>query len=765
MATDTAAPTLRRLWQMPTFLLGSAAFAAVWQGWVPLAAPDPAAGFRRDLAGLRAACEKLTPDAGELDDLLKKVARTAEAYPELAPQTHFALGSGYVRLAEITPPADQARAHWQLARQHFDQIRADDLTDPGDPPRFAFRSAKARAATLPANAPTADLVQIVTLLSAPPGNDDMGEARRLAADTLLRFNPPEYKMARDALTAYIGEAGLSTPPPSVARAKLRLSEVHLKLNEPDAARKWLAQIGPDAPPDVLAPGKAQLARILMTEANWAPAAKEWEQVRAVSNLPPGLKPMSAYYLGVCRLALRDPDAAAKLFEEAAKSDGPEAAAAAIRLAEITLRSPDAAKHKAAAGRLVSTVAGAKPGAFTNPLVPPNEVQAAFETAVQVLLADAAFEDAEKTATAYTAVAAGGRDREKRAEVLAAWGAALQKAGGQPKPKFAAAADEYVALADAQPAVSAKADLLRRAAGFHRQAGNATAAVEALERTVKLPSLPDDVAGPAWVEYAEALLAAGRPDDVTKALNNAMATASSASAATRYRLARACLDSRNAELAKLGTALMDQVANAANVSPADQVAHERALVERAHDFIQEKKNYGEAEARLRKQLNFYPNGPESGLGKLLLGVCLLGRSTATPEPSDAPKLRDEAMLLFKTVVADVDAKPKQTEHDGWLRLQASIRVLETFDQMGKPYDLLIAAAALRERTKGTVEELIVLSLMYRAHKRTKKDELAFEVRDQMKAVFVSLPPSLFKATSGDYSRAYWEKAWFADAPPK
>ena len=146
MATDTAdAPTIRRLWQMPTFLLGAAAFAAVWQGWVPLNGPDPATEFRRDLAALRTACEKLSPDAAELDELLKKIARTSEAYPELGVQAHFALGSGYVRLAEITAAPEQARTHWQLARQHFDQIRTEQLTeqltDPADPPRFAFRSA------------------------------------------------------------------------------------------------------------------------------------------------------------------------------------------------------------------------------------------------------------------------------------------------------------------------------------------------------------------------------------------------------------------------------------------------------------------------------------------------------------------------------------------------------------------------------------------------------------------------------------------------
>jgi tetratricopeptide (TPR) repeat protein len=766
MTTDTvAAPTLRRLWQMPTFLLGLAAFAAVWQGWVPVARPDAAASFRRDLAALRTAYDKLSPEAGELDELLKKVAQASPAYPELGAEAHLALGSGYVRLAEITAAPDAARAHWHLARQHFDHVRPERLTDPEDPPRFAFRSAKARVAVgLPPNTPPEELRNLVSLLNAVPVGEDMGEARRLCAEVFLRADPPQHKLARDQLAAYVAEVGLATPAQSVARVKLRLSEIHLKLNEPDAARKWLDQIGPDAPPDVLAPGKAQRAKILMTEAKWADAAKDWELVRAINPLPPGMKPAAAYYLGVCRLALRETDAAAKLFEESAKSDGPEGAASSIRLAEIGLQSPDAAKHAAAGKRLSAVVANAKPGAFTNPLIQTNETQAAFEMAVKVLLADSAFDDAEKVAVAYKAVAPAGRDREKRAEVLAEWGAALAKAGGQPKPKFAAAAAEYVALAEAQSAAPAKADFFRRAASLHRQAGDAPAAIETLDRVVKLPALPDDVAGPAWVEYAEALVSAGRTEDVTKALNNAMATASAVSAATRYRLARACIDSRNVGLVKLGTELLDQVANASTVGPADQQAHERALVERAHDFIQAK-NYAEAEWRLRKLLNIYPTGPESGLSRLLLGVSVLGRSAATPEPPDAPKLRDEALGLFQAVAAGVDAKPAPTDREKWLRVQASIRELETFDKMGKPYDLMVAAHKLRDRTKGTVEELIVLSLLYRAHKQTMKDELALRVRDEMKQVFQALPASAFTAADGDYSRVFWETKWFASPPKK
>jgi tetratricopeptide (TPR) repeat protein len=786
MATDTAAapPTrrpdpTRHLWQIPVFLLGVAAFLAAWQGWVPLGQADPASAFLKDLAALRAASEKLTPDPGELKALLGQAAAKADSFPEHAPLAHFVLGSGYTRLAELTPAPDEARNHWILARQHFEQVPPDRLADPADPPRLTYRATKARvAAGLPPGVPPAEIDLYRKLLfNAPPG-DEPGEANRLIAELSLRLVPPDLKRAKEALAGYLAEAGLSTPPASLARARLTLSEIHLKLGEADQARKWLAQIGPGVPPEVLGPARAQLGRILMTEHNWDEAAKQWEQVRAATGLPAGLKTMAAYQLGVCRLNSRTPDpaAAAKLFEDAAKSDGPDGPAAAVRLAGLYLQSPDPDRHKAAVPLLAGAVKGlSSPSAYANPLVPLNEVQAAFETAVQVLLADAAFDEAVAAAGAYSAVAASGRDRERRAEALAAWGAALQKSGGPAPPKFAAAAEEYAALAEAQPAATAKADLLRRAAALHRQAGNPSAALAALEALVTLDKLPDEAAAPAWAEYADALVATGRPAaEVVRAFNQAMASGGPASTAVRYRLARKFIDSRHPGLVPLGTALFQQIAEASAVAPAEQEAHERALVELAHEHIRSGQ-YAEAEARLRKQLSIYPAGPESGLGRLLLGVSLLQRSARprpdAPELAEAPGMREEALKLFKQIVAEVDRRAPAAggtapERDAWLRAQASVRVLQAYQQMGKPNDLLVEAAPLLERYRGTVEELIVLSLVYHANKQRNKPENAADTRERMKEVFEKLKqkPGAFPAASGEYSREYWEKVWFAPDPP-
>jgi tetratricopeptide (TPR) repeat protein len=771
-APETAPDPTRHLWQVPVFLVGLAAFLAAWQGWLPIGSPDPTLAFQKDLAVLRGAAERTNPDAAELKALLAKTAVAVDTFPEAGSAAHFALGSGYARLAELTASPDDARVNWELARQHFDRVKPDQLSDPLDPPRLAFRKAKTRVAVgLPHNSTAAEINLYRQILQNTPPNEEPGEANRLLAELCLLASPPDPKRAKEALTAYLTEAGLSTPPASLARAKLRLSELHLLTGDNKDARKWLAQVGPDSPPDVLATAKAQLARILMREGDFAKAIEAWDVVRASSALPAALKTVAAYHLGECKLATRQFVEATRLFEEAARSETTEGPAAAIRLADLYLQTPDAANHKRAAALLAGAVRGLKePSDYGNPLVPLNEVRAAFEAAVQALLTDAAFEEAAATAEAYKVVATGGRDREKRAEVHAAWGTVLRAAKGEYASKFAAAAEEYAALAEMQPAASAKIDLLRRAYAMHRQADDSAAALVAIKKAVDL-SDPGEAAGPVWVDYTDALIATGRPEkEVVRAINEALASGGPAATAARYRWARYFIDSRDPKKVPLGTGMLEQIADQATVGAAEQGTHERAMMELA-DVAVRAGQFEVAEARLRKQLNLYPAGPESGVGRLLLGVCLLqraaGKSAETDWAGKQVQMRDEALRLFKGIVADTDRQEKVapggklSERDEWLRLHAGLRVVQSYQQMGNGEAVLVYATPMVERHRGTIEELIVLSMVWNAQQRQLgKPEDAARTKDRMRDLFNQLPPSAFRATTGEYSREYWEKGWFA-----
>src|SRR5687767_14564579 len=111
MATDTAAapappaapadPT-RHLWQLPVLLLGVGVFVCAWQGWLPFGRTDPESAFAGDIDELKTAYEKVTPDPVDLKTRLNKVAGGIESYPKQAARARFHLGSGYVRLAELT---------------------------------------------------------------------------------------------------------------------------------------------------------------------------------------------------------------------------------------------------------------------------------------------------------------------------------------------------------------------------------------------------------------------------------------------------------------------------------------------------------------------------------------------------------------------------------------------------------------------------------------------------------------------------------------
>jgi hypothetical protein len=772
MATDPAAPApqdpTRHVWQLPTLLLGVGLFVSAWQGWLPVGAADPKDAFARDVAALKAGYEKAVPDPVELKTLLNRVAGGIESYPQHAPHARFHLGSGYSRLAELTAAPDEARGYWMLARQHFELVSDRQLADPGDAPRFKFRAAKAQAAVgLPPDVPMAEIVLLATILANPPPGEEAGETHRLVADLALRVSPPNLGQAKLSLTQYLTATGVATPAASLARARLRLGDLYYRTNEFEQARRWLEQIGTDAPTDVLSPAKATLARVLMADGNYPAAAKEWELLRGAPAVPPSIRLMAAYQLAQCKLKLREPEQAVKLFEEAARGDGPEAQAAAIQLADLHLRSPDAARHKTAADLLAGAVRGMREPADYDPeVIPLADLQAVFELAVTTLLNDGAHEHAAKVVEAYAAVCPPQRDRERRAEALAAWGGALQKAKSKDaKPKFKAAADEFAALAAFQPKADGKLDMLKRAAANYAQAEEHATAAERLEEALKLPGLADAARAPLWVDLADALVAAGRLDAVLPVFNKIMASESKGlSTAARYRLGRQFVDSRHPGLVPLGRELFEQIAKQQDVTAAEREYHERALTELANALIREG-NFADAEARLRTQLNLYGNGPEAGLARLLLGVCLLQRAAApNAQPADAIKMRNEAIATFKQLVKECDEAERRsgklTERESWLRLQAALRVLQTYQQMKAPRELLFEAAALLERHRGTVEELIILSLVYHAFKQMNDPAKALDTRDRMKDAFDKLPPSAFTQPTGEYSRDYWLKVWFA-----
>jgi tetratricopeptide (TPR) repeat protein len=758
----------RHLWQLPVLVLGVGVFVAAWQGWLPIPGEGRESGFPDDLIKLKAAYEKAAPDTAVLKDCLTRVAgKVDEAPPRDQALARFYLGSGYVRLAELTPDLDESRGYWTLAQQHFARVTEKELRDPNDAARYAYRFNKARAALEPPpETPREELQLLINILSSPQPGEELGETLRLIADLSMRLNPPDLTRAKLALATYV-QSGIATPPAALARGRLKLGRVYLQLQDYELARRTLEDIGEDAPPDVLGPAKMDLARVYMADSSWDEAARALEKVRAAPKVAPELHLAAAYQLGLCKLRARKPDEAARMFEEAAKAPGQEGRAAEIQLADLYLRSTDPARHRAAVDLLAKAlVTASAPGTYDSTLVRLNDVQATFELAVSVLLNDRAYEPALRAAVLYKKVAAPGRDLEKQAEVNGAWGFALKETGGDARSKFEAAAADLAALVAYQPRTDGKLDALRRSASFYRLAANHREAARRLEEAVALPNIPEKLLPTVWIELADAFLAANRFDDVWKILRKVLAQESEIATATRYRLARQFVDSRHPDFVRLGRELFTQIANQQNVKPPEREYHERAITELANALIREGK-FADAETRLRAQLGLYPNGAEAGLARLLLGVCLLQRAAAPGvSADDATKMRTEALGLFKRNAADCAQFARTrplTEREAWLKRQSELRILQAYQQLRTPRsarDLLTEAGAMLDSYAGTIEELIILSLMYHAFRQLNAGREALEIRERMKTAFDKLPLSAFSKQPGEYSRDYWLNVWFS-----
>ncbi len=516
-----------------------------------------------------------------------------------------------------------------------------------------------------------------------------------------------------------------------------------------------------------------LAKLNAAENNWPEAAKLYEAAQAAPGLPEDQRAAVRYQAGVAYVRLRNPASAAPFFEQAARGAGPVATAAAVKLAELTLRDPARRGTRAKAVELLeAAVRDAKPGTeFRNPYLSAAEVQAAFEEAVQTCVNEADFASAVRAATAYAAVSAGGRDKERRAEANAAWAAALQQSAAtaaQAPARFKEAAGDYLSLAAAYPTPAGKADLLRRAATCFRQAGDAPSAAAVLDQLTRTPGLPDDAAAAAWQERGELLLAENHFPEAVQALQKAMAGPGPTAARARVMLAVAHLDQARAKAAQtrnplarteaqalltFAQDLLTQAANAAATAPAEQEAQQRALFELGKLLLNQQ-NFPDAEARLRQLLQTYPTSPSAGQAKLYLGSCLLllarGDHQSGRPPADADRKLAEAAKLFEELSASADP---------FLRTQADIRLANATLLLKKYDDMPALCEKLADRYKGKVEELIVLSMLYSAYRASDRPEPAARTLSRMEEVFGKLKPEDFPGGPEEYTREYWVKQWF------
>ena len=106
-------------------------------------------------------------------------------------------------------------------------------------------------------------------------------------------------------------------------------------------------------------------------------------------------------------------------------------------------------------------------------------------------------------------------------------------------------------------------------------------------------------------------------------------------------------------------------------------------------------------------------------------------TTIQTDADRAKLNDEAADLFRKVIAWTDETQKiegrASRHATQFRTVAELNELRVLQQQGKSDEVIAAAEQLGVKHRGTVEELIFMSVAYHAYKQKRQTDKAEGVR--------------------------------------
>jgi tetratricopeptide (TPR) repeat protein len=411
--------------------------------------------------------------------------------------------------------------------------------------------------------------------------------------------------------------------------------------------------------------------------------------------------------------------------------------------------------------LEKCVAALKPdGTWDNPHVGIEQVRTTFEDVIRACVTDGDVKSATRAATLYDRVAAPGRGTELKAETVLgmAYTAAKKpdpanKAGELAK----AAAAEYDALATAATVPAAKADALRKAAAALALAGDKAAAKERFEQILATTGLSPDAANAVRMDLADATT---DPAKAAAIFQQVVEAGGTQAYGARVKLAVAQLDRAKQAVKDYGAegkaradgwtdaavTLLEQATTATTVSPNDQSAHEQALFTLGRVKM-EKGQFADASGRLRTLLQQYPAAKESDRAKLFLASCLLVEGTSGA--GNEARVKEAIDLL----------DPLTKSSDPFLRTQAGVRTARARLAAKQWQEAITAAQATADDSRGTVEELIALSLAYNGLAEQKRSEQCKVIESRMRRVYTDLPDALFLGTGPEYTKAYWKTNWF------
>ena len=820
MATESApmrSRSAQNLWQLPMFLLGIASLIGVWYAR-PYLQPSPVQRYERDLSALRQVLEKSPYDRKQLEPLLKKIEGASSDH-SINGSVAFLLGSVQVNLAETSENEEEAKKAWLAARQYFDSVGDSKLSD-ADTNKYQFRLGKVWANTGGVE-PAKIIEQLTKHLQS---GDDAAEGYRLLAGEYLKLQPPDQRKARDLLKEYLSRALPRTDPKILNRSRWQLGELQTQLGEVEEARKVLSRIGEDASQEIFVSAKLTLVRGYQAEEDWASAITALEEARKARGVSPSQQASIEYLLANSYLKVNRAADAIPLFEKVRKSTAEnESQAAAIRLAELKLKDP---KERENTVKSLETAVSkiASPEEYRNPLLSLNETRAIYELAVSQYRMEAEFPSALRVAKSFVNIGTPGRDRELTAEVLEAWGDALERQARTdesegPKwkeaaqKKFREGATELETLLKEKKTAVEKAkvgtDLARMLtrAGEQEQARKVLQSLQINEQdTVRVPIPMVEGKEPDWLQKGESALAVGDRAKAIQAFETGSVTPGPQQFKCRYQLARLYLDGGTPEQFEPALKLLEL--NDDPEAEKDRETHEKSAYLMGFTLYA-RYDWLKAEYRLSRAIQFYPESTQSVKAHFYQGRCFwyLAAQKATrikdlnvkiqeldttvsgrggaPTDNEARQKKQfqeqvtqeeksyaEQLTKARPPFLDVEEKllkKKQSEslnpEETKLLRQSSFAVAECAFYLGDYEDCVKRYEGLADRYQLQVEELMALSQLWQCYSvYLEEPKKADYVVSRMRTAYQKLTPNDFDNSIQERSQKFWEK-WFQQVDVK
>lgn len=803
-------PSLKQLWQVPTFFAGVLTVVAICAA-IPLGQPAPLSPLDCDMAAIRRALEKPNGPVDQVLARAQKVLAHTEQDPERAGEGHYLLGSVYLRLAERCP-ASRAERMRQEALHHFEEAQRLGVPSNGEA-RLSYRLGKALFQL------GRDPARVARCLSdsVAEGADDPAEGYPMLAQAYLRLGRPNLDAAYSAFMKLfalpIDDEQILGP------ARLTCGEILLRQKKFAEALKMLDSIGPRAPAPIQARAGYLQCQCCMELRLWERAIPLWKALLQKPDEAPGGRGQVLYYLGLCYHNLEQPkEAEAARYWARAQEEGAEnGQGAALRLAELYLSTlgnggllnPTGALE--AFRRALAKVASPKD--YHNSLVPLAKARDLMEDGCRAYLRTQDFERALRLAELYRKLAPPALAQALVGEVAEAWAKdlAAQPKAADPvqaaatqallRAQFLRAGSAWAAVAKAR-AADKKPKLLWHSAQCFLRGGHHAQAEKILERFVHLP-VADAWRGEGWFRLAETRLVLARQEPPRRptwekaawqAYYKAIEFPGPYAFRARYRIALAYLrqrpaDPQEAEANLLhAEELLRQVLDSQAGMAAPTDVREQALFQLG-ELLFRRGSYEAARITLQEAVDQYPDNPFLTRARDLLGECCRRLAAEAIALLDTPRSTNDrtgyfrqkknqylekAVDTYQKLADELETRGSLSAADKEILAKARLVIVDCRYEQGEYEDALRRSEKLAELYAGHVESLVAYQYLFRAACVLKHfDKAGLALWNAWTALWTTLKPVpdevFLKTPVVALTRKEWqawieERAKMVPAPP-